>query len=74
MIDVLVARVVPTVDGQRVAFDELWGRRQERVVGDGVSIYTPTVRDLISTKRFAARAKDAQDIAWLEELHKAEVE
>ncbi len=74
LLDVLVARVLPTVDGQRVAFDELWERRQERVVSDGVSVYTPSVRDLISTKRFAARAKDAQDIAWLEELHKANVE
>jgi len=73
LIDVLVARVVPTVTGERLAFDDLWARRKQRSVG-GALVSTPSVKDLILTKRFASRAKDAQDIAWLEELVKANVE
>lgn len=65
-VDVLVARSVPTVDGVRVSFDDVWERRQQVVVADGVRIQLPSVEDLILTKRFGARPKDAEDIRLLE--------
>ena len=69
-VDVLVARSVPTVDGQVVSFDELWARRQLAPLADGVSVALPSVADLILTKRFAARPKDIEDIRQLEILRK----
>lgn len=62
-IDVLVARVQPTVDGDRIAFDEVWNRRRT-----DFAVALPCIRDLIATKRFGARAKDAEDIRMLEIL------
>ncbi|MFO0588375.1 MAG: hypothetical protein U0441_12575 [Polyangiaceae bacterium] len=66
MVDVLVARSVPTVDGVRVLFDEVWERRQAVEVADGVAIQLPSIEDLILTKRFGARPKDAEDIRLLQ--------
>ncbi len=67
-IDVLVARQVPTVDGVRVAFDEVWERRQLLLIVAGLEVALPGLDDLIATKRFAARPKDAEDIRMLEVL------
>ncbi len=67
-IDVLVARAVPTVDGTRVAFDGVWQRRQSVHVFPGVVVTMPSLDDLILTKRFGARPKDAEDIRLLEVL------
>jgi hypothetical protein len=67
-IDVLVARVQPTVDGTRVAFDDVWSRRQLQQLASGAQIALPSLPDLIATKRFGARTKDAEDIRWLERL------
>lgn len=64
-VDVLVARSVPTVDGARVAFDEIWPRRRALDVGAGVRVHVPALDDLIATKRFAARPKDLEDIRLL---------
>lgn len=58
-VDVLVARVHPTVDGQRIAFDDLWARHKRYEVSAGVWI------DLMATKRFGARPKDAEDLRFL---------
>jgi hypothetical protein len=69
-VDVLVARRVPTVDGVRVAFDELWSRRLPLEVAPGVEIAVPALDDLILTKRFGGRPKDLEDIRLLEALRR----
>ena len=72
-VDVLVARVVPTVDGTPVAFDGVWARRLAVELEPGVAVAVPSIDDLIATKRFGGRPRDAEDIRLLEIL-KAEVE
>lgn len=67
-VDLLVARSVPTVDGVRVAFDEVWPRRQRLEIAPGVDIALPALDDLILTKRFGGRPKDLEDIRLLEAL------
>jgi hypothetical protein len=69
-VDVLVARTVPTVDGVRVAFEEVWNRRRGLELAPGVTVAMPNVDDLILTKRFASRPKDLEDIRLLEALRK----
>lgn len=71
-VDVLVARTVPTADGVRVAFDELWPRRRELTVAADVSVAVPSLDDLILTKRFGGRPKDLEDIRLLEALRQGE--
>jgi hypothetical protein len=71
-VDVLVARSVPTVDGVRVAFEEVWSRRRTLEVAAGVGVAVPELDDLILTKRFAGRPKDLEDIRLLEALRKEE--
>jgi hypothetical protein len=67
-VDVLVARAVPTIDGQSVAFDAVWSRRQRAVLSPGQAVTLPSIDDLILTKRFAARPRDLEDIRLLEIL------
>lgn len=67
-VDVLVARSVSTVEGERVPFEDLWQRREEIEVAPGVLLSVPSIDDLILTKRFAARPKDAEDIRLLRAL------
>jgi hypothetical protein len=69
-VDVLVARTVPTVDGIRVAFEDVWNRRRTLEVAPGVALPVPTLDDLILTKRFGGRPKDLEDIRLLEALRK----
>ena len=64
-VDVLVARVVTTVDGVRVAFDEVWAARRPVSVAAGIDVQLPGIDDLILTKRFAARPRDVEDIRLL---------
>jgi hypothetical protein len=71
-IDVLVARAVPAIDGPRVAFEDVWPRRQALEVAPGISVQLPSIDDLILTKRFGARPKDAEDIRLLQELRRRE--
>jgi hypothetical protein len=71
-VDVLLARSVSTVDGERVPFEDLWQRRRVIPIGDGASVAIPSLDDLIRTKRFAARPKDLEDIRLLEVLRAAE--
>jgi hypothetical protein len=67
-VDVLVARSVPTTGGIRVAFEDLWPRRQEVELRDGVAAALPSIDDLILTKQFGARPKDLEDIRPLRNL------
>ena len=71
-VDVLVARTVPTVDGVRVAFDEVWARRRALQAASDVTVAVPSIDDLILTKRFGGRPKDLEDIRLLEALRKEE--
>ena len=64
----LVAASVSTADGITVRFEDLWFRRQQVEIGNGVTAAIPCIDDLISTKRLAARPRDADDIRWLEQL------
>jgi hypothetical protein len=72
IVDVLVARSVTTVDGVKVTFDDVWGRRRSVGLGKATSVAVPNITDLIATKRFASRPKDAEDIRWLELLRAKE--
>lgn len=67
--DVLVARAQPTVDGVRINFDDVWSRRTTHATR-AASIAMPTIDDLIATKQFGARPKDAEDIRLLRALQK----
>lgn len=67
-VDVLVARSVSTTDGIQVRFDEVWERRQRIELSAGVVVAIPSLDDLILTKRFGSRPKDAEDIRLLEAL------
>jgi hypothetical protein len=64
-VDVLVAGAHPTIDGQRIAFDDVWTRHRRH--GDA-AIPLPSIPDLMSTKRFGSRPKDAEDLRFLERL------
>jgi hypothetical protein len=66
--DVLVARSVPTADGEKVAFDEIWARRRALEIEPGTKVALPAIDDLILTKRIAPRPKDLEDIRLLEVL------
>jgi hypothetical protein len=55
-----------------VTFDEVWTRRRIIEVTPGVEAAIPSLDDLILTKRFAARPKDAEDIRMLEALRSQE--
>jgi hypothetical protein len=65
-VDVLVARVVPNAQGDRVVFDDVWGRRRACPLTPSLSVALPSHADLIATKRFASRPKDLEDIRLLE--------
>ena len=71
-VDVLVARSVPTTDGVRVAFDELWERRRILALTGDVEVTVPSLDDLILTKRLGGRPKDLEDIRLLEALRSEE--
>jgi len=70
-VDVIVARSVTTVEGQKVLFDDLWARRTSLPLSPKVSLVIPCLDDLIATKRFARRPKDAEDIRLLEALRES---
>lgn len=67
-VDVLVARAVSTVDGTMVAFEDVWRRRVYLPIAEDVAIAIPSIDDLILTKKFGARPRDADDVRWLEKL------
>src|SRR5262245_43872797 len=55
--DVLVARSVPTLDGQVVQFDDLWRTRRAVLVAK-VEVWLPSLDGLILTKQIRPRPKD----------------
>ncbi len=67
-VDVLLGRSEPTVDGARVAFDDIWDRREIIEARSDVQVCVPSLADLIATKRFGSRPKDAEDIRLLRAL------
>jgi hypothetical protein len=69
-IDVLVSRTRRTPDGFLLEFEDAWERRQQIPFGD-TRIAIPSIRDLITTKRWASRAKDIADIQMLEALERS---
>jgi hypothetical protein len=73
-VDVLVARSVPTKDGVRVTFDDVWSRREELIYEPNVKLAIPAIDDLILTKRWSMRDKDVSDIRLLEQLKRAKGE
>jgi hypothetical protein len=71
-VDVLLSRSRTTTEGHAVSFDGIWIRRQTVPLGDGgAPVSIPSIDDLILTKRFAARPRDAEDIRLLESLRDA---
>ena len=73
-VDVLVARSVFTIDKTKVLFDDVWARRRTIEVTPGILAFIPSLDDLILTKRFGGRPKDAEDIRMLEALRSEEAE
>jgi hypothetical protein len=67
-VDVVVSRAGTTTLGDVVSFDDIWTRRQALPLGGGATVSIPSLDDLILTKRFAARPRDAEDIRLLESL------
>ncbi|MBK8256587.1 MAG: hypothetical protein IPK82_28445 [Polyangiaceae bacterium] len=67
-VDVLVARRVPTHDGDIVEFDDVWQRRQSVRFSTGERVTIPAIIDLIRTKKWAMRAKDLADIEMLQTI------
>jgi hypothetical protein len=67
-VDVLLASSVRAINGDDLAFADAWSRRRELWLDDDVRIWLPSLADLITTKRFGARPKDAEDIRMLELL------
>jgi len=71
-VDVLVAREVPTIDGQKLRFEELWDRRRTVQLAADVRVHVPCLDDLIATKQVAARPKDVEDVRLLTILRDGE--
>ncbi len=67
-VDVLVARRASTKDGTVLQFDDAWERRRAVRYSDRVSIFLPSLEDLILTKRWSLRPKDVDDIELLQKL------
>ncbi len=64
-----MARAAPTADtGERVAFDDVWGRRVTIPYDERLTIAIPTIEDLVRTKRWGLRQKDIADIQLLQAL------
>ena len=72
-VDVLVAREVGTVTGDKLAFEKVWERREIAIMSGEVHIALPCIDDLIATKRFVARPRDLEDIRLLEVLREAKI-
>jgi hypothetical protein len=67
-IDVIVARSAPTPEGQVLDFESAWSRRQGVSPLPDVTVFLPSLADLITTKRWGSRPKDMIDIQYLEVL------
>jgi hypothetical protein len=71
-VDVLVARGASTKDGEFVAFDEVWARRQRLPYKGSIVVAVPAIDDLIRTKRWSMRPRDVTDIELLEGLRRSQ--
>lgn len=71
-VDVLVARQVSTRDGVVLRFEDAWSRRRAVPYEPGLSLWIPSIPDLILTKKWSLRAKAVQDIDLLEALSREE--
>jgi len=69
-IDVLVARHGRPVEGVALAHADAWSRRRLLCWDDGTSIAVPCLDDLIRTKHWGGRDKDAADLRLLEALRR----
>jgi hypothetical protein len=69
-VEVLVARTRSTIDGLTLSFADVLSRRQTVKLTDGVPVFVPSLDDLIATKRFASRPKDAEDVRMLQGLRR----
>jgi hypothetical protein len=67
-IDVIVARSKAAPNGDVLTFDDAWAMRQHLELGAGLRAALPCIEDLVTTKRWACRAKDLVDIQFLESL------
>ncbi len=70
-IDVLISRSRTAPDGTFLDFEGAWGRRQSIDIGPGLSIFLPSIADLITTKLWGSRPKDLIDIEHLEALRQS---
>lgn len=52
-----------------LAFEELWNKRETRIIADS-EIYLTSVKDLIALKEYAGRPQDKSDIILLSRLLK----
>jgi hypothetical protein len=66
-VDVLISRTRTTVHGIVLAFDDAYARRQQLPLG-ATHVNLPSLDDLILTKQFAARPRDAEDLRLLSQL------
>ena len=69
-IDVIVARSASTPAGVALAFEAAWTRRQPVSISGEVTVFLPSIEDLITTKRWGSRPKDLVDIQFLETLRR----
>ncbi|NOU33964.1 MAG: hypothetical protein HOO96_39235 [Polyangiaceae bacterium] len=70
-VDVMVARAHTTADGVPLEFRDAFSRKVV-VPAYGAAVNLPCLDDLILTKKWGGRPKDAMDIAFLEALRKAD--
>jgi hypothetical protein len=66
--DVFVAKSIATQAGVSVFFEDLWVRRNYVKIATDVAIAIPSLDDLILTKQFGNRPRDADDIRLLQWL------
>jgi hypothetical protein len=68
-VDVLVAGTLSVPGGTAITIEEAWDARQRVAIGAAAAL-VPSVPDLIRLKRIGGRARDLEDIRWLEELER----
>jgi hypothetical protein len=71
-IDVMVARSKSTPDGVALDFEAAWSRRRAVATLPDLTVFLPSIDDLIITKRWGSRPKDLLDIQYLEVLRARE--
>ena len=67
-IDVYRAKNYRNLEGEKLTFDELYGRRKVVRDPEGLEINLPAIEDLIALKKIRWSEKDREDIRYLERL------